>query len=180
MKFLLTVLGLPKTAFRVEAAAIDLLGVSNLTNEVRGLGGGKYARMPLRDVVATYQKKRMQIRVPAILVRVNRLYRYGMPDNDLYDITRGSWRIAPRRAKRAKYAFAVYDGVIREAYSISDWLPAGSTYSAQEPHGHKIRGRWEFVGTLADEKLRRRYRDKYVGHYFKPGAQNPIAYVNLT
>ena len=166
------------TALRIEAAAIDLLGVSNLTNEVRGLGSGKLARMPLRDVIATYQKRRTKIKEPAILIRINRLYRFGMSDADLYDVTRGVWKVGPQR-ERAKYVFAVYEGIVREVYATSQWLPAGSTYNFQNPHGVKIRGRWEFVGTLAADRLRRKYRDKYVGHYFRRGAQNPIAYVNI-
>ena len=79
----------------------------------------------------------------------------------------------------ARYAFAVYEGIVREVYAISQWLPAGSTYSARNPHGVRTRSRSEFVGTLADDRLRRKYRDKYVGHYFSPGAQNPITYVNV-
>ena len=45
------------TALRIEAAAIDLLGVSNLVNAVRG-HGAKYGRMPLEDVVAHYTTNR--------------------------------------------------------------------------------------------------------------------------
>jgi len=35
------------------------------------------------------------------------------------------------------------------------------------------------VGRLAPERLRRKYIDRDVGSYFPPGAQNPIAYVNI-
>ncbi len=139
-----------QTAFRIESAAIDLIGVSKLANEQRGWGSAKAGRMPIEQPRAIYAEKRIEVRRPAILIRINRLYRYGMADNELYDATRGSWRIDPRRAGRAQYAFAVYGGVVREVYAISKWLPAGSTYSAQDPHGVKIRDRWEFVGTLAD------------------------------
>ncbi len=167
-----------ETAHRIEAAAIDLLGVSNLTNEIRGLGSGKLARMSLRDVIATYQKRRTKIHEPAILIRINKLYRYGMADHELYDATRGVWKVGPDREK-VRYAFAVYEEVVREVYAIKQWLRAGSTYLARHPYGEHIADRWEFVGTLADDRLRRKYRGKYVGNYFRRGAQNPIAYVNI-
>ena len=38
--------------------------------------------------------------------------------------------------------------------------------------------RWEFVGTIAPEKIRSKYKDRSVARYQKPGAQNPIMYVN--
>jgi len=38
---------------------------------------------------------------------------------------------------------------------------------------------WEFVGTIAEDHVRRRYINRYVGHLFTQGAQNPISYVNL-
>jgi hypothetical protein len=39
--------------------------------------------------------------------------------------------------------------------------------------------RWEFVGTIAEDNERNRYINRYVGHLFTRGAQNPISYVNL-
>jgi hypothetical protein len=30
------------------------------------------------------------------------------------------------RARKAKYALAVFDGVVREVYAIESWQPAGS------------------------------------------------------
>lgn len=112
--------------------------------------------MSLRDGVATYQKKRCKIDEPAILIRINKLYRYGMTGAELYDITRGVWKVNTDRAARARYAFAVYQGIVREVYAINRWLDAGSTYSAQNPHGARIKGRSEFAGTLAEDRVRRK------------------------
>ena len=84
--------GLPDaaTALRIEAAAIDLLGVEDLANLVRG-HYTKFGRMPLEDVVALYTKRRAKIREPSLLIRLNRLYRYGMSPFELYDATRSAW-----------------------------------------------------------------------------------------
>jgi len=165
-----------ETAFRIEAAAIDLLGVGNLANAVRG-HGAKYSRMPVEDVVAHYSHKPARITEPAILIRINRLYRYGMSPVELYDATRSAWKLGPRK-EGAELAFAVYEGVIREVYRITGWLKAGSTFNHRYGgQGRDRPGRWEFVGVIAEDRLRKKYVNRYVG--FAPGAQNPVSYVNL-
>ena len=173
--------GLPdeKTAFAVESAAIDLIGIRNLANVVRGHGGKQFGRTPLQQLIAQYAKRRVEIRVPAILIRINKLYRFGMTPAELYDATRSAWKVGPKK-ERARYAFAVHDGVVREVYSITGWLPGGTTFAAQNQGRRRRRpDRWEFVGTLAEEKVRRHYVDTYVGHLFPAGAQNPISYANI-
>ena len=114
----------------------------------------------------------------SLLIRINQLYRHGMSAVALYDVTRGVWRVGLRR-EQARLAFAVFHGIVREVYSISRWLPSGSTLSTRDSRGVASPGRWEFVGTVADEATRRRYLKKYVGHYFTAGAQNPVTYVNV-
>ena len=59
--------GLPdaETALRVEAAAIDLVGVKNLDNEVRGWRGRAYGRMPLEELVAHYTHRHVNIQEPS-------------------------------------------------------------------------------------------------------------------
>jgi hypothetical protein len=64
---------------------------------------------------------------------------------ELYDATRGIWKVGKQRREQADYAFAVYEGIVREVYRIKTWLPAGSTFSTRDPRGVKRRGRWEFV-----------------------------------
>lgn len=165
-------------ALKVEAAAIDLLGLGNLANAVRG-HGTKYGRMPLQEVVAHYTRRKANVREPAILIRINKLYRYGMTDAELYDATRSAWRVGQKR-DRARYALSVFEGVVREVYRITQWLPAGSTLnSRRDRRGIGVRDRWEFVGTIAEDRVRGRYINRYVGHLFTQGAQNPISYANL-
>ena len=168
----------PDDALKVEAAAIDLLGVANLANAVRGRGA-KYGRMALDQVVAYYTRRKADIREPAILIRINRAYRYGMTDVELYDATRSAWKIGNRK-EQVEYALSVFEGVVREVYQVTHWLPAGSTFNVRHVGRRQSRpGRFEFVGVLAEPKMRKRYINRYVGHLFTPGAQNPISYVNI-
>ena len=115
---------------------------------------------------------------PALLIRINRLYRYGMTAEQLFEATRGVWKLSERRA-RALYAFAVYKGVVREVYRIDRWHPAGTlTYHTRDAADLKLAGRWEFEGHPAETAMRERYIDQSVAQYFASNAQNPITYVN--
>ena len=163
-----------RTADRLEAAAIDVLDKQKLTNVVSGKGSGVYGRMTVEQVRAHYSGKEVKIKHPCILIRINRLFRYGLTPVELYDATRGIWRVGPEREK-ATFALAVFGGVVQEVYQITAWFRAGSTLSSREGD-FKARGRWEFVGRLAPPEVRNRYRLKSVRRIFPQGAQNPIRY----
>ncbi len=102
-----------------------------------------------------------------------------MTPAELYDTTRASWKVGSQR-ESAKYAFAVFEGIVREVYEITKWFPAGSSFNSRNPRGVRAADRWEFVGRLASESIRRRYINRDVSSYFKPGAQNPISYVKVS
>jgi hypothetical protein len=120
-----------------------------------------------------------KIAVPVLLIRVPQAFRSGMSDVALYEATRGVWKIGPRRDK-VRYVLAVYEGVVKEVYEISHWQPALTTaYATRKLDPALSVGRWEFVGKRALDPVRQRYLRKSVAEYFKRGAQNPIAYVNV-
>lgn len=168
-----------KTALAVEMAAIDLLGVDVLTNAVHGHHSARRGRMSLDQILSLYQRKPAKIIEPVILIRINKLYHYGMTPTELYDATRSAWVVGPKRREQAQYAFAVYQGIVREVYKISQWLEAGSTFRTRSPRGGgKRKRRWEFVGTVALEEICKKYVDRSVDRYFSQHAQNPIQYVN--
>ena len=165
-----------ETAFRVEAAVIDALGLDSLTNEVRGWKSIQLGRMPLSELVIYYAAKPIEVTVPALLIRLNRLYRHTMSPHELYEATRGIWKLSPRRA-HAKFAFAVFEGVVREVFAIDSWHRAGTTeYSTRSTDGWAGSPRWEFTGHVA--AIRDGYVNRSVAAYFKRGQQNPVIYVN--
>jgi hypothetical protein len=168
-----------KTALQVEAAVIDALGIPFLTNQVRGWGSSRWGRVPLEELIALYRRQPVQIKEPSLLIRINKLYRPQMSASELYDGTRGVWKLGPNR-NLAKYAFAVFEGIVREVYEITEWLPAGSTFRSRDPRGVRSPKRWEFVGRTAPDSLRRRYVNKDVSSYFKRGNQSPVIYVKTT
>jgi uncharacterized protein len=117
---------------------------------------------------------------PAILVRINQLYHADMTPLELYEATRGIWKVGGPRRSRVKYALAVFEGVVREVYSVDGWAPAGSSrYDTREFEPDDIIDRWEFTGAVAAPDVRSRYIGRSVAHYFRSGNSNPVMYRNL-
>jgi uncharacterized protein len=120
-----------------------------------------------------------------MLIRINQRFRYSMSETELYDYTRGQWKLNPKRAKNASYAFAVYQGIVQEVYEILDWYKAGKTYSVRQENQNvertkddKTEGRYEFIGNFAPNEIRKKYKYKSIEHYFKKGNSNPIMYLH--
>lgn len=167
-----------ETVFRIEAAVIDLFGLDALTNEVRGWRSLQLGRIPLSELAMYYGAMPVTVEVPALLIRINRLYRHNMTPHELYEATRGVWKIGPRCSK-AQYAFAVFEGLVREVYAIDSWHPAATTpYTTRDPSQLTTNGRREFLGHVADATVRDVYVGRSVARQFPQGLQNPVVYVN--
>lgn len=165
-------------ALLVESVAIELIGIDQLSNRVKGHHAAENGRGLLREIIQDLDAKEATISDSVILINISQLYRYGMSPLELYDATRSAWKVG-QRCREAEYAFAVYAGNVRAVYEIATWVAAGSTMLTRKHSDEsKLQGRLEFVGKLAPAKIQRRYLGKSVRHYFKMGSQNPIKYVN--
>jgi hypothetical protein len=166
-----------ETALRVEAAIIDLIGINKLTNKQNGWRSAVFGRMTIQQVISAYSKQKVIVEEPVIFIRINQAFRYSMSEIELYDYTRGQWKVSKERADQAKYAFAVYEGIIQEVYSVLFWIEAGKTFNTRvEKEANPER--FEFIGNIAESEIRDKYKYKSVEHYFKRGNANPIMYVN--
>jgi hypothetical protein len=158
-------------AYEVEAAVIDTLALTGcaLTNLIGGHGSARGWR-PLEEIIVEYVAEPVEIAndLRVALIRVRRRFHEVRTPEDLYEITRQWWKVAPLR-RRPEYAFSVYNGIVRAVYKIDRW--------EREPEGG--RGRWAFHGTR-DHALEERYCWKDVSAYLHQGAQNPIKYVNCS
>lgn len=157
-------------ALEVESALIDFVGLPNLTNEVAGYDMEKRGRMGVEEIIALYKAKPITIAEPAILVLPNKLFTRNISATRLYEITRGNWVVGDRR-NRAKYAFCIYRGIVREIYKINQWFPI----PARDPET-KTQDRWRFKGEVSWEL--QHYKGGSVEAYLKPRAQNPVRYIN--
>lgn len=167
-----------ETAFRIEAAVIDALGLDQLTNAVRGWRSLQTGRMTLDELVGFYSATPVEIEHPVLLIRINKLYRRDMSELELYEATRGIWKLGERRTS-VTYAFALFHGLVREVYEVKSWHPAlTQPYETRDFSQHNVTGRWEFEGKIAPTDVRDRYRGKSVHLYLKRGNQSPTIYVN--
>ena len=134
--------------------------------------------MEASRLVSLYDTEPANIDDPVLLIRINKLYRYGMSPLELYEATRGVWCVGTRR-EQAQYALAVFQGIVQEVYEISRWFPGGATlYSTRPKEDINAPERWEFTGKIAAEAIRSKYMNKSVKGYLSPNSQNPIVYVN--
>lgn len=159
-----------KEAFEVEASMIDYMNPSKLTNENIGFDSIKRGRMTIPEIIATYDPQPIVIKEPVLLITPRRLFERNMSTEDLYEITRGNWVISANRNK-ARYAFALRNGVVLQVYHIEQWEPVKARSSEQ-----KRQNRWRFIGKIAIDM--ERYIGKSVASYITPGSRNPIKYVN--
>jgi hypothetical protein len=93
--------------------------------------------------------------------------------DDIYDITRGWWKIGPKR-EQALFALAVADGVVRAVFEIHEWQPR-----LLDDDGSPIteNPRWGFDGEPATDQQHLVGLD--VRHLFPQGAANPVRYLNI-
>ncbi len=160
----------------VEALAISLLGRPPLLNLVGGKFTMGFGRVSVGELLMRESAKPAKIREAFILFRINELYRSNMNARELYEATRGIWPLSLRRYK-AKFAMAVYQGIVREVYQIDRWVPAGfSEYVTRKREDVTKRGKWEFEG-MVEKKLSKRYVGKSVRKYFSNYSRSSFHYV---
>lgn len=172
------------TALKVEAAAIDLVGMHELLNKKRGDDSLEYGRITTDDLIGKLAPAEIintdAFKEDSLLIRINTTYYSGMPDLELYEATRGFWSASLERCRNVQFVMPVYNGVIREVYECAAWLEALSThYSTREIDRNNpwYKGRVEFVGRVADDNIRKKYIRKDVKRLFPWGAANPLKYV---
>jgi len=168
------------TAFKVEAAAIDLIGFENLTNSQVGHQSRQYGRRSIDTVHAELSATPVEkFEHDMVLIKINGTYGDASEASAmaLYDATRGTWRVKRASVDKTKYAAAIFGGVIREVYRVATWLPAESTLYLDPKRNNAPNSRFEFVGKVAEKNIRDQYRWRSVAHLYSRGAANPIMYV---
>jgi hypothetical protein len=128
-------------AVHVEAALIDALGTNTkLTNRKRGhgtkLGIKTWAQVVIekgRDFIELNDLKQFarERNIRLTLIHIKN-YREHLEAHEIYDLTRGYWRIAQEKANLDKPTIAVacVGNAILCAYRVVSWLPAGTTFSS--------------------------------------------------
>lgn len=115
------------------------------------------------------------IRENIVIIKINKSFRKGMSEIELYDVTRGCWKRKVASVEKADYALAVVYGIVKEVYQIDEWLPAENEVRETIPYNETVdAGRIIFKGKTADEKVRKKYLDYSVANFFKRGDAGPV------
>jgi len=110
---------------------------------------------------------------PAVLLRINRRWKPGMSDDDIYDAGRGWWVMGEKR-DACEYAIFVAGGEVRAVFRIHHWAlrrPGDPGWQAGK------KPRWGFDGEPVPEL--RHLVGTDVSWLFPPGAANPVRYLNV-
>jgi hypothetical protein len=110
-----------------------------------------------------------------VLIRINRTYRRGMPDVEIYEATRKWWKIDKKWCRvgdpRApRWALGVFQGVVRGVYRIESWEQPTAEDIAADPTDT---GRWGFRGA-PDSDMKRIYLHRNVSRYLT--SQSPLRF----
>jgi uncharacterized protein len=171
-----------KEAFEIEAGLIDLF--PDAENEISGHESHR-GTLPLSEVIAHFRAAEAAVEFPCVVFTVRKLwpgvYKFRKEGNEaayqkaLFNATRASWKVSPKRRPNIKHAIAFAGGVIRQVYQIERWREADVDGAGNPAPPH---GRMMFDGTAS------------LGHQHligctlpasqlpKPGAQMPFRYLN--
>lgn len=144
----------------IESTCIDLLGVGELSNRVRG-SGTLMGRATLEEIYNLQSGEVVTVdsEDKGLAFLLNSTYKSGMSELELFEATRGIWRNVPRD-ESIQYAYATYGGLVKEVYQIHSWVKAGTQeYFTRTFNSEDLVARWEFIGKRASKEI----RDKYVG-----------------
>jgi len=115
------------------------------------------------------------IRENIVIIKINKSYREGISETELYDVSRGCWKRKIASVEKADYALAVVYGIVKEIYQIDEWLPAENEVRETIPYNETAdAGRIIFKGRIADEEIRKKYLDYSVAGLFKKGEASPV------
>jgi hypothetical protein len=134
---------------------------------------GTLDRINVADINALHGTHPVTIDEPVIIIRIARQFRPDLSHEELYEVTRGWWRVGAR-ARSARWAFSVAGGLVRAVYRIDGWVEPTAEDVAEDA---RRAVRLAFVGSR-DSEMEARYLGADVTAFFPRGAQNAIRYVN--
>jgi uncharacterized protein len=133
------------TAYIVEQAVIDAYAATgvSLANLVKGHHAATHGLSTVEAAVARLASSPTPpIDAPVLMFKINRAWSPDANERDVYEATRGHWKIGWDSRSRARFALGVAFGVVRGAYEIEEW------FESEQPEDV---GRWGFVGRPAPE-----------------------------
>lgn len=155
-------------SFLLESVLIDAYGFDNLCNLQSGHDGGIFTVEEIEADLSVSPLEKFDD--PVVFINIRGLWgKVRKGEMTLMEATCGSWVLSVDRVKKAKYALAIANGVIRGCIEFDH-----NSWTHEVHRGNK---RWSFDGTLLTDDTR--FTGKLVPETLViPGAQNPIRYYN--
>lgn len=170
-------------AFKIEGAAIDLIGKDNLTNIQDGHCNKTDGRCPF-SFGAIYGAKDISVsnwkwleKEGGLLVFINTSYSSKLTPQELYDVSRFCWGVGNDREK-VRYVLSIANGIVQEIYEPAGWFKAGATMINITPE-EKDKEKWEFVGKVADKSVRKKFVQKSIRKYVNRSYGQVFKYVGI-
>ena len=178
-------------AFAAEAALINAFNYiedSKLSNIVSGHHSAEALSVEDFEAInGAEELKSEEIKHKIMIIKINKLYRRTMPDDELYDAVRGVWRVSIKRAQSVDYVFGVYNSLIVAVYKPSEWFICKNAIDKLPRQdivlNTKTENRKYFVdqnferGDPLDENEMFYYGKSIAGLKLNQRAQNPITYL---
>lgn len=179
-------------AFAAEAAlinAFNYISDAGLTNIAAGHHSAE--AVSVEDFEKQYGAEELcedDIKHRIMVIKVNKLYRRNISDNELYDSVRGLWRASLTRAQSVEYVFGVYNSLVVAVYKPTQWYRCKDAPQKRPRPDEVLTPQNENRLFFVDEDFERGLpQDKNEAFYcwksiarFKinQGAQNPVTYLN--
>lgn len=113
-------------AFAAEASLINIFNYlenTELTNILAGHHSSKAMSVEeYEELNGAQELKEADIHHKILVIKINKLYQRGMPDDALYDVVRGIWRASLKKVKNVDYVFGVYNSLIVAVYKPTEWF----------------------------------------------------------
>ncbi len=180
-------------AFVAEASLINLLkylGDTQLTNDVSG--HHVHEGLTVEEFEQLYGAVPLNpedIKHSILVIKINKLYRRGMSESELYDAVRGFWAASLKsiETRKVEYVFGVYNGLIVGVYKPDEWHYGYEMVGAPQeellkPEDYeRLKNRVYFVCkdfTKLDEAGKFYLHKSIVNLKANKSAQNPITYLS--
>lgn len=159
------------TAYEVESALIDFLTYPKfnietvLANDVAGHHQWERGIKTVDEIEQTYAAEPLVINPDDKIlgVNLNRSYRKG---KDIYEITRGWWKLSASRIKKVNVVLGICNGIVRGVYR-----PFPDSWEEETDR----KGRWAFSGEEIKDSP---YMNKDARGIVEFGSGNPVKYIN--
>ena len=129
-------------AFAAEASLINLL---NFTSDIKlsniVAGHHVHESLTVEDFELRFGAEHLKeedIKHNILVIKINRLFHWNMTQKELYDATRGNWKVSISRVRREiDYVFAVYNQLVVAVYKPDEWHYVRDMIDVPRPHEFK-------------------------------------------